>query len=187
MAQQPSGELASTDPTKGEEDARVQERRKDFSQCMQQSTTPSTSNVILHRQERTEPFGPQRCRHGTKSLPRREPDVPAELLRALFGNVTKPSQEVRRRFRRRETQDEGNGLPICRGTGPRSDRRCWKSIALSSSRRRSTISGRTDYRIHSAHRAISPLHAKCDLPPRRPIVVASANRNALDNRTQSRW
>src|SRR5580692_11284771 len=26
MAQQPSGELASTDPTKGEEDARVQER-----------------------------------------------------------------------------------------------------------------------------------------------------------------
>ena len=70
-------------------------RRKDFSQCMQQSTTPSTSNVILHRQERTEPFGPQRCRHGTKSSPRREPDVPAELLRALFGNVTKPASLIR--------------------------------------------------------------------------------------------
>ena len=70
--------------------SRASGRRKDFSQCMQQSTTPSTSNVILHRQERTEPFGPQRCRHGTKSSPRREPDVPAELLRALFGNVTKP-------------------------------------------------------------------------------------------------
>jgi transposase-like protein len=69
-------------------------RRKDFSQCMQQSTTPSTSNVILHRQERTEPFGPQRCRHGTKSSPRREPDVPAELLRALFGNVTKPRRPI---------------------------------------------------------------------------------------------
>src|ERR1700757_4451146 len=40
-------------------------RRKDLSQCMQRSTTPSTSNVILHRQERTERFGPRRCRHGT--------------------------------------------------------------------------------------------------------------------------
>jgi len=69
-------------------------RRKDFSQCMQQSTTPSTSNVILHRQERTEPFGPQRCRHGTKSSPRREPDVPAELLRALFGNVTRSTASI---------------------------------------------------------------------------------------------
>src|SRR5208337_1717873 len=65
--------------------------RKDFSQYMQQSTTHSTSNVISHRQQRTEPFGPRRCRHGTKSSPRREADVPAELLRALFGNVTKPS------------------------------------------------------------------------------------------------
>jgi transposase-like protein len=74
--------------------SRASGRRKDFSQCMQQSTTPSTSNVILHRQERTEPFGPQRCRHGTKSSPRREPDVPAELLRALFGNVTKPSTSL---------------------------------------------------------------------------------------------
>src|ERR1700732_808608 len=70
--------------------SRASDRRKDFSQCMQQSATPSTSNVILHRQERTEPFGPRRCRHGTKSSLRCEPDVPAELLRVLFGNVTKP-------------------------------------------------------------------------------------------------
>src|SRR3984893_14930354 len=69
--------------------SRASGRRKDFS-----PTTPSTSNVILHRQERTEPFGPQRCRHGTKSSPRREPDVPAELLRALFGNVTKPRRPI---------------------------------------------------------------------------------------------
>src|SRR5208282_5794330 len=65
-------------------------QRKDFSQYMQQSTTHSTSNVISHRQERTEPFGPRRCRHGTKSSPQREADVPAELLHALFGNVKKP-------------------------------------------------------------------------------------------------
>ncbi len=41
---------------------RVLGQRKDFSQCMQQSTTHSTSNVISCRQERTEPFGPRRCR-----------------------------------------------------------------------------------------------------------------------------
>src|SRR3979411_2958858 len=76
--------------------SRASGRRKDFFQCMQQSTTPSTSNVILHRQERTEPFGPRRCRHGTKSSPRREPDVPAEFLRVLFGNVTKPSAVQRK-------------------------------------------------------------------------------------------
>jgi putative transposase len=70
--------------------SRVPDRRKDFSQCMPQSKTPSTSNVISPRQGRTEPSGPRRCRHGTKSSPRRESDMPAELLRALFGNVTKP-------------------------------------------------------------------------------------------------
>src|ERR1700724_1139982 len=79
--------------------SRASDRRKDFSQCMQQSTTPSTSNVILHRQECTERFGPRRCRHGTKSSPRREPDVPAELLRALFGNVTKPDHALPGRLR----------------------------------------------------------------------------------------
>jgi hypothetical protein len=87
--------------------SRASGRRKDFSQCMQQSTTPSTSNVI-----RTEPFGPQRCRHGTKSSPRREPDVPAELLRALFGNVTKPN----RRVSNGEQVDMISGLAMKRGS-----------------------------------------------------------------------
>src|ERR1700704_4743671 len=36
--------------------------RKDFSQCMQQPTTHSTSNVISPRQERTEPSGDRLCR-----------------------------------------------------------------------------------------------------------------------------
>jgi transposase-like protein len=34
----------------------------------------------------------RRYRHGTQSSPRREPDMPAELLRPLFGNVTKPAK-----------------------------------------------------------------------------------------------
>ena len=38
------------------------------------------------------PFGPRRCRHGTKSSPRCEPDMPAQLLRALFGNLTEPKE-----------------------------------------------------------------------------------------------
>jgi hypothetical protein len=32
---------------------------------------------------------------GVKSSPRREPDVPGDLLRALFGNVTEPPGELR--------------------------------------------------------------------------------------------
>ena len=48
------------------------------------------SNVILPRQERTEPSGHRPCRHGVKSSLRREPDAPGELLRAIFGNVTGP-------------------------------------------------------------------------------------------------
>ena len=39
-------------------------------------------------------FRPWRCRHGMKSSPWREPDVPVELLRTLFGNVTKPVEET---------------------------------------------------------------------------------------------
>ena len=91
MAQQLSGELASANPTKGEEDARVRAlvRRKDFSQCMQQSTTPSTSNVIFIGKNAPSLSGLSDA-DITKLSPRREPDVPAELLRALFGNVTKP-------------------------------------------------------------------------------------------------
>jgi hypothetical protein len=29
-----------------------------------------------------------------KSSPRREPDVPSDLFRALFGNVTEPSRPI---------------------------------------------------------------------------------------------
>src|SRR5208282_1751054 len=67
--------------------------RKDFSQCMQQPITLSTSSAISPQQERTEPSGPRRCRHGTK-LSRREPDVQGDLLRAIFGNVTEPFQRM---------------------------------------------------------------------------------------------
>jgi hypothetical protein len=49
------------------------------------------ANVISHLQERTEPSGHRRCRHGKKSSPRRESNLPAELLRAQFANVTKPA------------------------------------------------------------------------------------------------
>src|ERR1019366_7100094 len=70
--------------------SRAWDPRKDFSQCMQQHKILSTSNVILPQQERTEPSGHRPCRHGVKSSPRREPDVPGDLLRAIFGNVTEP-------------------------------------------------------------------------------------------------
>src|ERR1019366_1504338 len=76
--------------------SRAWDPRKDFSQCMQQPTTHSTSNVISPQQERTELSGPRRCRHGTKSSLRREPDAPGDLLRALFGNVTEPVQGMPR-------------------------------------------------------------------------------------------
>src|ERR1019366_1384729 len=70
--------------------SRAWDPRKDFSQCMQQPIILSTSNVILPRQERTEPSGHRPCRHGVKSSPPREPEVPGVLLRAIFGNVTEP-------------------------------------------------------------------------------------------------
>jgi hypothetical protein len=68
--------------------SRKSDPRKDFSQGMQQPTTHSTSNVISPQQERTEPSGHRPCRRGVKSSLRRAPDVPGDLLRALFGNVT---------------------------------------------------------------------------------------------------
>ena len=55
--------------------SRAWDPRKDFSQCMQQPTTHSTSNVISPQQERTEPSGHRPCRRGAKSSPRREPDT----------------------------------------------------------------------------------------------------------------
>jgi hypothetical protein len=47
-------------------------------------------NVQRPQQKRTEPSGPRRCRRGAKSSLRREPNMPADLLRALFGYVTVP-------------------------------------------------------------------------------------------------
>src|ERR1700737_1144392 len=46
--------------------SRAPGQRKDFSQCMRQSTTHSTSNATSSQAKRTEPSGPRRCRHGTK-------------------------------------------------------------------------------------------------------------------------
>ena len=70
--------------------SRVRVQPKDFSQRTQPLTTLSTSSAISPQQERTEPSGPRRCRRGAKSSLRREPNMPADLLRALFGNVTVP-------------------------------------------------------------------------------------------------
>ena len=74
--------------------SRAPGQRKDFSQPTQPLTTLSTFNAISPQQKRTEPSGPRRCRRGAKSSLQREPDMPAELLRALFGNVTKPSKRM---------------------------------------------------------------------------------------------
>src|SRR5208282_1627403 len=52
--------------------SRAWDPRKDFSQCMPQPTTPSTSSAISPQQERTEPLGHRPCRHGVKSSLRRE-------------------------------------------------------------------------------------------------------------------
>jgi hypothetical protein len=70
--------------------SRVRVQPKDFSQRTLPLTTLSTSSVISPQQERTEPSGPRRCRRGAKPSLRREPNMPADLLRALFGNVTVP-------------------------------------------------------------------------------------------------
>src|ERR1700738_5180925 len=64
--------------------SRAWDPRKDFSQCIQQPTTTSTSSAISPQQERTEPSGHRPCGRGVKSSPPREPDVPGDLLRALF-------------------------------------------------------------------------------------------------------
>ena len=72
--------------------SRAWDPRKEFSRCKQQHKIPSTSNAISPPQERTEPSGHRPCRHGVNSSLRREPepDVPGDLLRAIFGNVTEP-------------------------------------------------------------------------------------------------
>src|SRR5580704_6000866 len=72
--------------------SRVRVQPKNFSQPTQPLTTLSTSNAISPPQKRTEPSGPRRCRRGATSSLRREPNMPADLLRALFGNVTVPER-----------------------------------------------------------------------------------------------
>ena len=71
--------------------SRAWDPRKDFSQYMQQPIILSTFSAISPQQERTEPSGHRPCRRGMKSSLRREPDVPGDLLRAIFGNVTEPA------------------------------------------------------------------------------------------------
>jgi hypothetical protein len=75
--------------------SRVRVQPKNFSQPTQPLTTLSTSNAISAPQKRTEPSGPRRCRRGATSSLRREPNMPADLLRALFGNVTVPARLIR--------------------------------------------------------------------------------------------
>src|ERR1700730_11375087 len=70
--------------------SRVRDQPKNFSQPTQPLTTLSTSNAISPPQKRTELSVPRRCRRGATSSMRREPNMPADLLRALFGNVTVP-------------------------------------------------------------------------------------------------
>src|ERR1700719_2356436 len=73
--------------------SRVRVQPKNFSQPTQ-LTTLSTSNAISPPQKRTEPSGPRRCRRGATSSLRRERDMPADLLRALFGNATVPTRRI---------------------------------------------------------------------------------------------
>src|SRR5271157_3386883 len=92
MAQQSSGEN-SHQPTRRRE--RKMQRFKSVGSAQTFLSTHAaynTFNVPLSglSQERTEPSGHELCRHGVKSSLRREPDVPGDLLRVIFGNVTKP-------------------------------------------------------------------------------------------------
>ena len=75
--------------------SRAWDPRKDFSQYMQQPIILSTFSAISPQQERTEPSGHRPCRRGVKWSLWRELNVPAGLLRAVFGNVTTPSQPRR--------------------------------------------------------------------------------------------
>src|ERR1700738_4768456 len=95
--------------------SRLRDQPKNFSQPTQPLTTPSTSNAISPPQKRTEPSGPRRCRRGATSSLRHEPNMPADLLRALFGNVTVPSGDICRGGRRPPPPISGSPSPT--GTG----------------------------------------------------------------------
>ena len=65
-------------------------RRERKMQGFRVRVQPKTFNVQRHltSAKTHEPSGPRRCRRGAMSSLRREPNMPADLLRALFGNVT---------------------------------------------------------------------------------------------------
>jgi len=65
---------------------------------MPQPTTLSTSSAISPQQERTEPSGHRPCRRGVKSSLPREPDVPGDLLRAIFSKVTEPMHAMNKNW-----------------------------------------------------------------------------------------
>ena len=75
--------------------SRAWDPRKDFSRS-QPTTTQNTFNVQRYspQQERTEPSGHRAGQRGVKSSLRREPDVPGDLLRTIFDNVTEPNAAV---------------------------------------------------------------------------------------------
>ena len=90
----------STSPTKGEKyckGSRASDPHKDYSsQCI-----PAAYNTFNVRRNLTSadapgPLGPRQYRRGVKSSPRRETDVPGDLLRGQFGNVTEPKLLHRR-------------------------------------------------------------------------------------------
>ena len=78
--------------------SRAWDPRKDFSQCMRQPIILSTSSAISPQQERTEPSGHRPCRRGVKSSLPREPDVPGDLLRAIFSKVTEPMHAMNKNW-----------------------------------------------------------------------------------------
>ena len=82
--------------------SRAWDPRKHFTQPTQPYNTFNV-RAISPQQERTEPSGHRPCRHGVKSSLRREPDVPGDLLRAIFGNVTEPLRFI--------TRQSENALP----------------------------------------------------------------------------
>ena len=79
----------------------------------------NTFNVQRHltSARRTEPSGHRPCRRGAKSSLRRESDVPGDLLRALFGNVTGPILVIAENKRQRSSPasaERDNALQILR-------------------------------------------------------------------------
>jgi hypothetical protein len=91
-AQQPSREFASTDPTTRTQDAGFQE--SGFSPKISLNPRSRLQHFQRPTPSHLRKNAPSLQGHGrgaTSSL-RREPNMPADLLRALFGNVTVPGR-----------------------------------------------------------------------------------------------